>query len=730
MGHKADQEYLAKTHRPADLRQTGSAIPTDASEVPPLLPPRPRSHSRPTSLDDHLEPPPPYTENTTVYQSQPLSHSWSSQDPRSSSTQSLEPRTSVERDGKRILLLVFVHGFLGNETSFQSFPAHVHNNVTSKLAESHVVHTKIYPKYKSRKQIEFARDAFSAWLRPHEGSETDVILLGHSMGGLLLSEVAVLGKHRLVGTINFDTPFLGMHPGVIASGLGSLFRRTPESPPPQSAGVSANIESVSEPRSNGSSQPPTSSYFGSDAGSTSVTSSREADTSAATSSQSSTPLNRPFQDPNYDPEFANDVRMPQRSGWLNALHFIHKHSDGLIKASQSYVQSHLEFGGAMADYKGLQKRYNNVRALERGKGPEGTKTTRVRFVNYYTTSTGRPKKPKEPKLEPGAKVEADNGDSGVPSSDDHGQLVSRREAGTLSPSTDSRVAVKNAEHGMSSTQDVSDISQKASENEEIDNASEATEFDDSEAMNHVDPLPIRNDDREDSHGESIDSSDLEASKSTANVDTHYPPSTYSNIPPPTYEVPNLPPLPPKPPEPEPFDASLYPEKDTRKLAEKDHARLVKAHKQAVKDRDKAITSRRKFLDKKEKENQKQAVADEKEKCKVALRGIAKAESEGAKAENEALNPQEKEKSKAKKAQKQEPPQPKPEKSKREKVFCMLPSKINGQIDSCWVRVFMPGMDEVSAHCGLFFMDGERYEGFVGDVAGRIWEWVRESRAEV
>lgn len=52
---------------------------------------------------------------------------------------------------------------MGNETSFQSFPAHVHNAVTVSLAETHDVHTKIYPKYKSRKHIEFARDAFAEW---------------------------------------------------------------------------------------------------------------------------------------------------------------------------------------------------------------------------------------------------------------------------------------------------------------------------------------------------------------------------------------------------------------------------------------------------------------------------------------------------------------------------------------------------------------------------------------
>jgi hypothetical protein len=52
---------------------------------------------------------------------------------------------------------------MGDETSFRSFPAHVHNLVSITLADSHIVHTKIYPKYKARYALEKARDDFSAW---------------------------------------------------------------------------------------------------------------------------------------------------------------------------------------------------------------------------------------------------------------------------------------------------------------------------------------------------------------------------------------------------------------------------------------------------------------------------------------------------------------------------------------------------------------------------------------
>lgn len=88
--------------------------------------------------------------------------SWAGGDPRSSSTQSLLPE-HLHRDGRRTLLLVYIHGFIGNDTSFQKFPAHVHNLLTIALAETHVVHSKIYPRYKSRGAVQFARDDFSHW---------------------------------------------------------------------------------------------------------------------------------------------------------------------------------------------------------------------------------------------------------------------------------------------------------------------------------------------------------------------------------------------------------------------------------------------------------------------------------------------------------------------------------------------------------------------------------------
>ena len=128
---------------------------------PPPLPPRaPSIASSPQPR--HQEAPPTYD---SIFRSSADNQlpSLAANDPRSSSTQSLVPSRSIDQADRRRLLLIYIHGFMGDETSFQSFPAHVHNLVAALVADSHVVHTKLYPRYRSRKSIEFARDDFSRW---------------------------------------------------------------------------------------------------------------------------------------------------------------------------------------------------------------------------------------------------------------------------------------------------------------------------------------------------------------------------------------------------------------------------------------------------------------------------------------------------------------------------------------------------------------------------------------
>ncbi|KAL9075360.1 MAG: hypothetical protein Q9161_001737 [Pseudevernia consocians] len=753
MGYKHDQTLFPETYRPLSESEHLEEQPSFPQRgPPPPLPPRATLDSHPEDPPDAPpDAPPPYTETASTYHSQPLTNSWTAQDPRSSSTQSLVPHDDSHADGegnrtdgRRTLLLVYVHGFMGNETSFQSFPAHVHNLVTVKLQGSHVVHTKIYPKYKSRKAIEFARDAFSDWLNPHEGPDTDVVLLGHSMGGLLSAEVALLEGHRILGTINFDTPFLGMHPGVIASGLGSLFRPAPDSPTPKSAETRAGSQDILRTSTNeGVQTSASSSYFGSEAtGSTTM----PTESSSTTTLPLSTPLDLPTKDPNFDPPFVNDVRLPQRTGWSNAWHFLNKHSDDLRKATQSYVKSHLEFGGAMADYNGLKNRYGKIRALEDIKPPEKT-----RFVNYYTASTGRPKKPKEPSpLASRTQTSQLDGDPAQMALQNHKASLVTLDG--YAPELSPRISIEKSSDEDTAEEDPQGHDKACLTASEGITDDDGAISDASQAMDHLHPSPVADDEQEEDLDDHDQPSLLKSSDSNAALDSSpsKAPSIASTKPPPERAAPSLPPVPTPPEEPAPFDLGLYTDKDTRKLAEKEHSRQVKAYKQAVKDRDKAVADRRKLVEKREKnaakEREKLEKAEEKERIKTEQRGMEKGERERAKAEREEQKKSEKErltaerermKAERDKLKKASLPESAPkadsegeaganikeEKAKRDKKFCMLPSKEKGQIDPCWVRVFMPGVDEVGAHCGLFFVDGERYQWFVNDVATRIEDWV-------
>ncbi|KAH6875596.1 hypothetical protein BKA58DRAFT_409914 [Alternaria rosae] len=696
----------------------------------------------------------------------------SSQDPRSSSTQSLVPDPSQGDTGRRRLMLVFIHGFMGNETSFRSFPAHVHNLVTITLAETHVVHTKIYPRYKSRDSLEIARDNFSRWLAPHEDQWTDVVLLGHSMGGLLAADIALAFRHRIIGIVNFDVPFLGMHPGIIKAGLGSIF----SSPPTPQDAIVQDADAGKRP------------------------------------SRMSTIFNPKPTDPNYNPAFPNDVNLPNRKGWENSLHWLTKHyKDGLKEATKGLVKSHFEFGSAMADYKELKNRYARVRALEeddeskrRSGYGQGRTVPRVRFVNYYTASTGRPKKPKSPK-------------SPSPKSP--------------SPSRSSSQQLQHQDSNMSASSEASRQNPAQTEERERSRSSSITSSE--PEMTHVHPEPM------------ADSPPLSIKVHEHREDGVVPVSPQdllsatSPIAPQTFEEsaredsgpPNLPEIPPIPQEPPFVDLMQFSDKAQRKAAEKEHDQALKVYQKAVKTRNKTINERTKMEEKWEKEKAKEKKdreKEEKKKQEEREKARKEQEKEELKKAEEANNMSAEDKQRQKEREQRqaeaeqreaearqrqreadlrdgkiptedkaepkratieleedigaielgddEPAQhnsqhpyanyqfsrsgimrqdtpdgradssytlstmdsqnshrPKteseesaPAKPKKLKKFCMLPPKdADGNKDPTWIRVFMENMDEVTAHTSLFFIN-ETYEKLVGDVGARIEDWVREA----
>ncbi|KAJ5676283.1 hypothetical protein N7536_012455 [Penicillium majusculum] len=276
----------------------------------------------------------------------------------SSSLSMLGPDTP--QNFKRRLLLIYIHGFNGTETTFQDLPLQVHGALTGLLTDSHVVHTRIYPRYKSEGDFQAAVNQFSKWLSPHEADDLDVILLGHSMGGLMAADVALLHdgakpKHKILGLVNFDTPFLGLDPGVFSAGLATLFQKNDETPE----------ELVDQQKALG--------------------------------------FEAVCNDPNFNPpdhpcpisnaQWRNDADLPERGLIKGIKHCTQKkiakekkradkHS---LKSRISAFGAPIKFASGVRNHSELQRRYQRLTDLEKaGHGPE-----RLRFINYYTSSTGR-----------------------------------------------------------------------------------------------------------------------------------------------------------------------------------------------------------------------------------------------------------------------------------------------------------------------------------------------------
>jgi pimeloyl-ACP methyl ester carboxylesterase len=549
------------------------------------------------------------------------------------------------------------------------------------------------------------REAFvdRSRLEPNESPTTDVILLGHSLGGILAAEVALLPshrpksldmrQHRILGVIGLDTPFLGLHPGVISTGIASLFRSAPDM-------LEANT-----PEQNGLSPVP----------------SHSPSLLSPADSTVSDPFNAQPTGPNFNPRFANDVIWnPSKKCWESGLHFVKKHSDGLFKASKQYVMSHLEFGGCLADFQGLKNRYAHMRALEdvdelkvdeHREGRPKRRERRVRFVNYYSASTGQRRSPRRNEsatLTPQTTLSTETQDLSLEPSnttDGHG-------SGAATPSTGPRLSVEEHTEGGFVSKPL-------------------------EQMEEIEPRPMDYSDIEEAvpEGQNLATDCGMKGENAEDPQTlNDAVSNEPNLPEELSETDSLPPIPRLPHPPTPFDASRYTAKDTLKIAEKEHARQTKAYERAKKDREKTIREREKMLQKREKafvkeqEKKEKALAKEQDKqAKVVKRNQDIEEKERLK-RSATLNPETYDKQLRQDAELDATREKQVlRKKQRDRKFCALPDKDpeTGLRDRTWIRVYMEGVDEVVAHTTLFSGVGEAYEKLVGDTAGRIEEWVHD-----
>lgn len=566
-------------------------------------------------------------------------------------------------------------------------------------------------------------------LCPHESDNTDLMLLGHSMGGLLSAEVALLSpystvgnqkyRHRILGTINFDCPFLGIHPGVVVSGIGSLFRPTPEFSP----GL-ANNEMTAESSPLGLEQMPSagSGYFDPSIGHSTLSSQTSINSNSTDTPQSLVFSRASSQDPNFNPPFPNDIRRPVRTNWDSAVHFMTKHSDSLTRAARSYVTSHLEFGGCLADYKGLKNRYSRIRALE------DTRAERVRFVNYFTASTGRPKKQKEP-IQSSLVYRSNPSEGFEEPSGQELQNLSISQRPSRSPMRSPRTSEDGSRSRTRSPQiSVEEFRDGVLISRQCEDPEEAIPVGSDAEMTLLDAVAVSEEESENN----LSFSGYQLAAERQAVPAYAPPEPPNGSSPveansTIEECHSLPPLPPLPREPAHFNPEAYVDKDTRELALKQHSREKKAYLRALKDHAKALKDREKLVAKRERAAKKVIDKEAKVKGKESTQKLKKKDetrpSASLPTSSNLTTPRENDECSSGNSTTTRM-NPEAEKVPRDRKFCLLPPKINNEVDPCWIRVAMRDMDEVGAHCGLFEIQ-EQYAWLVSDVGNRIKDWVKE-----
>lgn len=488
----------------------------------------------------------------------------------------------------------------------------------------------------------------------------------------------------MLGTINFDVPFLGMHPSVVGTGLSSLFHpRRAEDSSQEDLNQTTSLQTPDIIPSDQSSQYSTES------------------------NASSWYEQKP--DPNFDPPFVNDVHRVKRNQLDGALNFLKKNSGNLRTAVKEYANSYFEFGGCLADYSGLRRRYallkelDGIDDLEPKTDKHGRLQRRLRFVNYYTASPGFPKN--------------------SPSESLQGKALTDKSPSSQTLATESVENLTKLPSPMISAESIGDSND--------------------DYLTEVEPSPMEDDSA--SPRQSFDAaSEQSVTIEDSNLDEVE--EEYTTI------LKSLPPLPTIPPKPQAFDLSKYSHRDILKQAQKEHARLAKLHERAQKEHDTTLKEREKLVQKLSKKGKKSQSISVRSESRGDLDNSIIPDNDREDVENRLPTPISasiKETSTSSTPQLeiseieteinpisppyiQEPPSssspatPTSTKPPKDRVFCALPPHTTkNSIDPLWVRIFMPDVDQVIAHQSIFLPNGLYYEWLVNDTAARIENWVQD-----
>lgn len=124
-----------------------------------------------------------------------------------------------------LLLLVWIHGFKGGDHTFGDFPT----RISTVLQQVHPLVTFVNvlaPAYDTRGVLvdsvihhtafleEQVRTSTAAYRKQGGNGQVKVILAGHSMGGLVIADVATKTQAPILGLLSYDTPYYGLNPTV------------------------------------------------------------------------------------------------------------------------------------------------------------------------------------------------------------------------------------------------------------------------------------------------------------------------------------------------------------------------------------------------------------------------------------------------------------------------------------------------------------------------------------
>ncbi|KAF9226622.1 hypothetical protein BS17DRAFT_697664 [Gyrodon lividus] len=152
-----------------------------------------------------------------------------------SDTSNQQPEESlalvVRQLPKDLLLIVFIHGFKGTDSTFETFPSRLQHILSESMGDVPVECT-VFPAYEVNNA---AVVRFADWLTTLTvqkevangggAGRVNIVLCGHSMGGLLAADSLLEFVNsrpdksaplwpKIIACIAFDTPYLGLHPFV------------------------------------------------------------------------------------------------------------------------------------------------------------------------------------------------------------------------------------------------------------------------------------------------------------------------------------------------------------------------------------------------------------------------------------------------------------------------------------------------------------------------------------